>query len=116
MTSGPISRFEQLGVNIFQNKEFCYKQVTDGLKRIAWGLIKKRGLADSYFLLWNTVIYGFFRMHGYCNRNSTMLWNSGTGKFQSTIFSKKHKRFLAQMAHIIELMVKRLYIYSAGRK
>lgn len=46
MTSGPISRFEQLGVNIFQNKEFCYKQVTDGLKRIAWGLIKKRGLAD----------------------------------------------------------------------
>lgn len=46
MTSGPILRFSKIKNELFEKKIFDYKQVTNGFKRISWGLIKKRGIAD----------------------------------------------------------------------
>ncbi len=46
MISGPISRYSEIGNQLYQPNKFEYKRVTSGLKRIAWGLLKKLAISN----------------------------------------------------------------------
>lgn len=41
MTSGPICRYNQIGIGLFEENRFNYERVKLGLYRIGWGLVKK---------------------------------------------------------------------------
>lgn len=51
MVSGPISRFDELGASLFQEKKFDYDKAVIGFKRMAWGIIKKLFVAARLKLL-----------------------------------------------------------------
>lgn len=53
MISGPISRFGDIGVQLFEKHEFEYDRVTRGVRRIAWGFIKKLVIANKLMLIVN---------------------------------------------------------------
>lgn len=57
MVSGPICRHSQIGNSLFDKHEFDYNRVVCGLRRIAFGLIKKMAIADRLAVIVN-VIYG----------------------------------------------------------
>lgn len=46
MISGPINRYRNLGNDLFRENRFNYDRVTDGVRRIAWGIAKKVVVAD----------------------------------------------------------------------
>lgn len=41
MISGPVCRYSDLGTALFEPHTFDYTRVTRGLRRVAWGLVKK---------------------------------------------------------------------------
>lgn len=41
LTSGPITRYSQMKVELFEEKRFSYKNISFGCQRILWGLFKK---------------------------------------------------------------------------
>lgn len=51
MVSGPISRFNELGVSLFQGKTFDYDDAVVGFKRMSWGIIKKLFVAARLKIL-----------------------------------------------------------------
>lgn len=51
MVSGPISRYNDLANQFFEEHRFDYGRVVNGLKRIAWGLMKKLLIASKIGLL-----------------------------------------------------------------
>lgn len=53
MISGPISRFDDIGKQLFEKHDFDYERVTRGIRRIAWGLIKKLIIANKLSLFVN---------------------------------------------------------------
>ena len=59
MISGPISEYEQLGYQFYEEHRFSYEKVTKGMKRIAWGMIKKLAISNRMAIvvnfLWNDV-------------------------------------------------------------
>ena len=55
MISGPISRYSNLGKVLFEEHRFDYDRVVTGLKRIAWGIIKKLFVAFRLKILADTV-------------------------------------------------------------
>ena len=55
MVSGPISRYSNLGKILFEEHKFDYDRVVTGLKRIAWGIIKKLFVASRLKILADTV-------------------------------------------------------------
>jgi membrane bound O-acyl transferase MBOAT family protein len=55
MVSGPISRFNELGASVLQEKKFDYDKAAIGFKRIAWGIIKKLFVAARLKLLADTI-------------------------------------------------------------
>lgn len=55
MVSGPISRYSNLGKVLFEEHRFDYDRVVTGLKRIAWGIIKKLFVASRLKILADTV-------------------------------------------------------------
>ncbi|TXK33885.1 MBOAT family protein [Pontibacter qinzhouensis] len=57
LVAGPIERAGNLLGQLRQRHEFNYRQVTDGLKLMAWGLFKKVVIADRLALMVNQV-YG----------------------------------------------------------
>lgn len=58
MVSGPINRMSDFGVQLFEEHRFEYKRITNGMKRIAWGLLKKLAIsnriASMVDILWNS--------------------------------------------------------------
>ena len=46
MVSGPISRYSQIGEQLVSEHRFDYDRVTNGIKRIALGLIKKMAISN----------------------------------------------------------------------
>ncbi len=55
LVAGPIERPQNLLPQFRQQHDFDYQRVTDGLKRMAWGLFKKVVIADRLALLVNHV-------------------------------------------------------------
>ena len=59
MVSGPICSYDILGKELFEEHRFDYDRVTNGMKRIAWGLLKKMALSNRIALivdaLWDNV-------------------------------------------------------------
>jgi len=55
LVAGPIERSHNLLPQFYQNHEFEYRRVTDGLKLIMWGLFKKVVIADRVAAVANTV-------------------------------------------------------------
>lgn len=55
LVAGPIERSERLLPQFYEKHDFDYKRVTDGLKRIAWGMFKKVVIADRLAIAVDTV-------------------------------------------------------------
>lgn len=53
MVSGPISDYNKLGMQLFQEHRFDYERVISGLRRAAWGVAKKVIVADRVMLFVN---------------------------------------------------------------
>ena len=47
ITQGPISSFEQLGKELFEEHKFTYKNYSWGIQRMMWGFFKKMVIADT---------------------------------------------------------------------
>lgn len=46
MISGPISRYSEIGTQLYEHHGFDYKRVTFGMKRVCWGLVKKLAISN----------------------------------------------------------------------
>ncbi|MCR4896789.1 MAG: hypothetical protein K5891_08465 [Lachnospiraceae bacterium] len=46
MVSGPIQRYAKVGEEFFREHSFDYARVTEGMKRIAWGMVKKLAVSN----------------------------------------------------------------------
>jgi len=55
LVAGPIERSRRLLPQLSRRLEFDYARVTDGLKRMAWGLFKKVVIADRLAVMVDTV-------------------------------------------------------------
>jgi len=55
LVAGPIERPQNLLHQFYENHPFDYRQVTDGLKLMVWGLFKKVVIADRLAIAVNTV-------------------------------------------------------------
>lgn len=53
---GPISRYDQLGAQLYEPHRFDYVQVKFGAQLILWGFFKKLVIADRAAILVNTVL------------------------------------------------------------
>lgn len=74
MISGPISRFEDIGTQLFEKHEFDYDRVTRGIRRIAWGLIKKLVIANKLSLIVNHMYDHMEIYSGIWVWIATMIW------------------------------------------
>lgn len=68
MTSGPINRYRTFGASLFEEHRFCYEEVVAGLKRIAYGLIKKVVLASQIQIVVDIIF------DDYTNYNGLGVW------------------------------------------
>ncbi|EDS77455.1 probable poly(beta-D-mannuronate) O-acetylase [Clostridium botulinum C str. Eklund] len=55
LVAGPIERSDRLLPQFYENHNFDYERVTDGLKIMAWGYFKKVVIADRLSIVVNTV-------------------------------------------------------------
>jgi D-alanyl-lipoteichoic acid acyltransferase DltB (MBOAT superfamily) len=55
LVAGPIERASNLLPQFFKKREFQYKQGSDGMKLILWGLFKKMVIADNCALVVNPI-------------------------------------------------------------
>lgn len=55
MVSGPISRHRELGSQLFERYPMDYGRVVHGLKRIAWGLLKKLAVSNRAAVVVNAL-------------------------------------------------------------
>lgn len=51
MVSGPINRHEEFSHQLFEEHRFDYASVTHGMKRMAWGLVKKLAIANRLSII-----------------------------------------------------------------
>ena len=74
VVEGPISRFDQLGHQLFEGHRFDYQKFTYGAQRIIWGLFKKVVIADRLNMFVSVIFNGsenyggaavFFAIIGY---------------------------------------------------
>jgi D-alanyl-lipoteichoic acid acyltransferase DltB (MBOAT superfamily) len=59
MTSGPITRFGEIGEELFSKRSFSIRVFSMGLTRIAWGFFKKLIVADGLAIAVNAVFSDF---------------------------------------------------------
>lgn len=64
MISGPISSHAQLGHQLFEEHRFEYTRVTRGMKRIAWGLVKKLAISNRLAMIVNELWGNIGVYHG----------------------------------------------------
>lgn len=55
LIQGPISRFDDLGKQLYKEHSFDYKNVSFGIQRIVWGFFKKLVIADRILVGVNTI-------------------------------------------------------------
>ena len=68
MTSGPISRYEQLAPRLFEGHRFSYDRMCSGMQRILIGFVKKLVLAD------NLGIYVRYMLDAEMTYRGYMIW------------------------------------------
>lgn len=61
---GPISRFDQLSVQLFTLHSFDYDSFVLALEKIIWGYFKKLVIADRLFVAVNTIFTGYEKYSG----------------------------------------------------
>lgn len=64
LTSGPIVRYQQTGLELFKAHKWCYDNFCFGLQRILWGLFKKLVISERLTVLVNAVYSDPVRFHG----------------------------------------------------
>lgn len=74
MTSGPISQYDKLKNELFESHTIDYDLITNGLKRIAGGIIKKRVIADPLALPVEVVFNNFSTYDGICIWLGTVMY------------------------------------------
>ncbi|MDD3367434.1 MAG: MBOAT family protein [Lachnospiraceae bacterium] len=57
LVQGPISRFDDLSVSLFEEHTLNWQNVSFGLERILWGYFKKLVIADRIVIGVNTIIH-----------------------------------------------------------
>ena len=96
---GPICRYADTALPLWEGKKIEYKNFTYGLQRIAYGIMKKVVVADRTNLLVTTI----FREFQYCN------YDGGIILLSPAVFCKKYFRILATLAHHPRHLVQGLY-------
>ncbi|MCQ2523336.1 MAG: hypothetical protein MJ123_03275 [Lachnospiraceae bacterium] len=64
MVSGPINEYEKLSPLFYEEHRFDYDRVTHGMKRIAWGLLKKLAIANRLSIMINALWDNLDVYHG----------------------------------------------------
>ncbi|MGN1165706.1 MAG: MBOAT family O-acyltransferase [Lachnospiraceae bacterium] len=59
IVQGPISRFEQLSVELYSGHRFLFRNLTDGFYLMLWGMFKKMVIADRAGMMVDQVFYNF---------------------------------------------------------
>jgi len=100
---GPICRYEETAESLWRCERTNYTRLTYGVQRILFGFMKKVLIVDRvnpliieifdnysnydggiiairYGYIYFTIIYGFFRSYGYCNRYRRNFWRKNTRK------------------------------------
>lgn len=73
MISGPISRYSDIGTQLFEEHRFDYNRATMGMKRIAWGLVKKLAISNRLAII---VDYMWNNPQAY---SGTFIWIAAVG-------------------------------------
>lgn len=63
LTSGPITRYDEMEKQLFTPHAFCPKEIYFGIQRILWGLFKKLVIADRAAIL-VTAVFGDYMTYG----------------------------------------------------
>lgn len=116
IVEGPIARYENTAVKLYEGNKITYDNLCLGLQRILWGLFKKMVIADRLNILVKTIFNGYSTYSGficfigalgytimlYMEFSSTMDVVIGTGQifsvkipenFKQPFFSKSIQEF-----------------------
>ena len=74
MTSGPIHKHSELAGELFAEHRFDYEEVSNGLKRVAYGLFKKLVIANRLSIIVATVFDDYYLYTGVCLWIAAMLF------------------------------------------
>ena len=103
MTQGPIGRFKDLAVQLYDKHPFCYENLAQGCRLLLWGFFKKCVIADrmnpmvsqvfdnyqgyggmtlfsGMYLYEHSGLCGFFGLYGYCVRVFENFGNPSGGR------------------------------------
>ena len=75
MVSGPICRFKDVQNSLFSNNSFEYQRVSDGIKRIALGIIKKMAIGNRIFSVVSIIDADISTYSGYYIWISALLYS-----------------------------------------
>lgn len=75
MVSGPICRYDDMKETLFRNNHFDYKRVSNGIKEIAFGLIKKLAVGNRLFSIVSIIDSDISKYHGYYIWISALLYS-----------------------------------------
>ncbi|GLB53028.1 O-acyltransferase [Neptunitalea chrysea] len=64
LVAGPIERASHLLPQFFKPRKFIYKNATDGLRQILWGLFKKMVIADNCAFFANQIFGNYEHLNG----------------------------------------------------
>ena len=64
MTEGPIGRYDDLAMQLYEPHKFNYNNVKFGIQLMVWGFFKKMVIADRAGIFVNTVFADFAQYHG----------------------------------------------------
>ncbi|MEG2250841.1 MAG: MBOAT family O-acyltransferase [Malacoplasma sp.] len=62
MLSGPITRYHDMDIALFQGNQFDHRNIEFGLQRIIWGMFKKLVIAERLSIIVST-IYGNYEVY-----------------------------------------------------
>ena len=64
MTEGPIGRYDDLAMQLYEPHKFNYNNAKFGIQLMVWGFFKKMVIADRAGIFVNTVFADFAQYHG----------------------------------------------------
>ncbi len=65
IVQGPISRFDQLSPELYSGHKFAFRNLTDGLYLMLWGMFKKMVIADRAGIMVDYVFYDYQNFSGW---------------------------------------------------
>lgn len=74
MTEGPIGRYDDLAMQLYEPHKFNYQNVKNGILLMIWGFFKKMVIADRAGMFVNTVFANYTDYHGIVMLTAVILY------------------------------------------